>query len=84
LKRFERALAVKPDYAPYYVNAATALVATNQQDEAVKQLKKALSLDSLLQPAVQLLSQIYREQGQAEKANEVRTQYEKAMGISDH
>ncbi|HEX4810057.1 MAG TPA: hypothetical protein VH325_14055 [Bryobacteraceae bacterium] len=82
LKRFERAIDLNPRYAPYYVDTASALLATNQPAEAARQLEKALALDSLLQPAVQLLDQIYRNQGQTEKAKDLQTKYEKAMGIS--
>lgn len=58
LKRFERAISLKPDYAPYYVNAATALLATNRPSDAAQQLNKALSLDPLLKPASELLHQL--------------------------
>ncbi|MGC2659619.1 MAG: tetratricopeptide repeat protein [Bryobacteraceae bacterium] len=82
LKRFEKVIALKPDYAPYYVNAATAMLSLNQPSEAAQQLEKALSLDSLLQPAVQLLGQIYREQGQDDKAKTLQAKYDRAMGIT--
>jgi hypothetical protein len=84
LKRFDRVLTLKPDYAPYYVNAATALEALDRHGEAAKRLEKALTLDPLLQRAVQLLDQIYVKQGQPEKANALRTKYDRAMGISVH
>jgi Tetratricopeptide repeat len=80
LKCFERVIALEPNYAPYYVNAATALMAANQPSAAATQLEKALSLDSLLKPAIQLLAQIYRDRGEAEKANALQSKYEQAMG----
>lgn len=83
LKRFERATTLKPQYAPYYVNKATALVALNQRAEAVKQLEKAVALDSLLQPAVELFSHILDESEPA-KANGLRADYDRAMRISRH
>jgi hypothetical protein len=84
LKRFEKAIALKPDYAPFYVNAAGALLATNQPKEAALLLEKALSLDSLLQPAVELLVQVYKDQGEAAKAAALQARYEQALGISHH
>ena len=82
LKRFERVVALKPAYAPYYLNAATALLDTNQAPEAAKYLEKALSIDPLLEPAVQLLGRVYQEQGEAEKARKLRADYEHAIGVS--
>jgi hypothetical protein len=82
LKRFEKVIALKPGYAPYYVNAAAALMGTDQPADAISQLRKALELDSLLQPAVELLGRIYQERGQPEQSNEVRLKHEQAMGIS--
>jgi hypothetical protein len=84
LKCFRRVIALKPSYAPFYVNAATALLATNQLAEAIQQLEKAVTLDSLLQEAVQLLCQAYREQGEPEKARERLARYDHAMSITRH
>ena len=36
LKRFNKVILLKPDYAPYYVNAAAAMMALNQPEEAEK------------------------------------------------
>ncbi len=80
-KRFEKALSLKPNYAPYRVNAATVLVALNRPDEAIRQLQLAVALDPLLQPAVLLLAKLYREQGQAEKADRLISGFRQAMGV---
>jgi cytochrome c-type biogenesis protein CcmH/NrfG len=82
LRRFEKTLALKPNYAPYYVNAATALIALNRLDEAANQLKRALSLDPLLQQAVSLLSEVDQRQGRADEAAKLRARYAQAMEIS--
>ena len=82
LTRFERVIALKPNYAPYYVNAATAFMGMGNMAEAIQQLQKALSLDPLLQPAVQLLCQIYRQSGHEEEARDRQAQYDAAMGIT--
>jgi tetratricopeptide (TPR) repeat protein len=84
LKRFTKASLLKPDYAPYYVNAATAFLALKQPDEAAAQLKKALELDPLLEQAVLLLSEIDQQQGRGDEAKKLRAQYAQAMGISVH
>lgn len=84
LKRFEKVIELQPGYAPYHVNIAKALLGTNHTQEAAQELEKALGLDALFQPAVELLGEVYRGQGQIEKANEVTTKYEQAMGISRH
>jgi predicted Zn-dependent protease len=84
LKRFEKVVELQPGYAPYHVNMARALLGTNHTPEAARELEKALALDALFQPAVELLSDVYRGQGQIEKANDLTTKYEQAMGISRH
>jgi tetratricopeptide (TPR) repeat protein len=84
LKCFRKVLTLRPDYAPYYVNAAMALLATNQTAEAAIQLEKARALDPLLEQTTQLLHQIYHDQGQKEKSEAVLAEYDKAMGSSHH
>ena len=83
-KRFEKAVLLKPGYAPYHANLAQALLAMKQPSEAGRELEKALALDALFAPAVELLSDVYREQGETEKADELVAEYEQAMGISRH
>ncbi len=84
LKRFEKVVELQPGYAPYHVNVARALLGTNHTQEAAQELEKALALDALFRPAVELLSEVYRGQGRIEKANDLKTKYEQAMGISHH
>jgi hypothetical protein len=81
-KRFERVLSLTPNYAPYRVNAATALAAMNRPGEAIQQLQHALALDPLLQPAVQSLAKLYREQGEPEKADRLISGFRQAMGAA--
>lgn len=82
LKRFDKVTALKPDYAPYHVNAAAALMALNQPQDAEKELQKALSLDPLLQQAVQLLSRVYDARGDHAKAMDLMAKYNAAVGIT--
>jgi predicted Zn-dependent protease len=56
LRRFEKVLAMRPAYAPYEVNVASALIAAGNKVEARRHLQRALQLDPLLQQAVELLS----------------------------
>ncbi len=82
LPRFEKALSLRPDYAPYEVNVATALLESKRPDEAIAHLKKALQIDPLLQQATALLVTIYRQQGQNDAAALVLREYRSAMGIT--
>jgi hypothetical protein len=84
LKRFEKVVELQPGYAPYHWNLARALLGTNHAPEAAGELEKALALDALFQPAVELLSEVYRGQGQIEKGNDLMRKYEQAVGISRH
>jgi hypothetical protein len=79
---FESALEFRPNYAPYRVNLATALLADGNSGEAQRQLERAVELDPLLEQAVQLLSRVYRMEGQSTKAEEVTTKYRASMGIT--
>jgi hypothetical protein len=47
---------MRPAYAPYEVNVASALIAAGNKVEARRHLQRALQLDPLLQQAVELLS----------------------------
>jgi predicted Zn-dependent protease len=80
LKCFRRVVALKPKYASYHVNLATALIDLKQPAAAVAELEKARALDPLLQGPVQLLHQIYHEMGQEDKSKAVLAEYDKAMG----
>ena len=82
LRRFEKVLLLRPAYAPYEVNAASALIAAGRKAEAVPHLERALQLDPLLEPAVELLRGLYTELGEGAKAAELVGRYKRDMGIT--
>jgi predicted Zn-dependent protease len=82
LRRFEKVLVLRPVYAPYEVNAASALIAAGRKSEAVRHLERALQLDPLLQQAVELLSGLYRDQDESAKAAGIVAQYRREMGFA--
>ena len=67
LRRFEKVLVLRPAYAPYEVNAASALIAAGRRAEALRHLEKALQLDPLLQQAVDLRGSLYKDQDESGK-----------------
>jgi hypothetical protein len=81
-KRFARALALRPEYAPYEVNLANALLESGDRAGAIEHLNHALALDPLLEQAAESLARAYRSQGEAEKAEQVLQNYRTAMGIT--
>lgn len=81
-REFEKALALRPNFAPYEVNLAGAMLAAGDSAGAMPHLERAVKLDPLLLQAVQLLGQDYRTQGQSAKAEELIAHYRAAMGIS--
>jgi hypothetical protein len=81
LRRFEKVLVLRPAYAPYEVNAASALMADGRKSEALRQLERAVHLDPLLQQAVELLSSLYRDEGESAKAAGLIAQYRREMGF---
>jgi hypothetical protein len=82
LRRFEKVLLLRPAYAPYEVNVASALLAAGRRAEAVQHLERALELDPLLEQAVELLSGIYRDQGDGVKAAKLIARYQHDMSIA--
>ena len=82
LRRFEKVLLLRPEYAPYEVNTASALIAAGMKAEAVRHLERALELDPLLERAVELLSGLYRERGDGAKAARLIAGYQHEMGIT--
>jgi hypothetical protein len=80
---YRRAIAVKPDFAPYQVNLAAALLKQGKKLEAKQCLEKALELDPLLESGVQILSGLYQDLGEREKAEKLQRQYRRAMGYKD-
>jgi Tfp pilus assembly protein PilF len=73
---------LRPTYAPYEVNVATALIAAGRKAEALHHLEKALRLDPLLQQAIELLSSVYKDQDESAKAAGLVAQYQHEMGIT--
>ena len=82
LRRFEKVLVLRPAYAPYEVNAASALIAAGRKAEALRHLERALQLDPLLQQAVELLSIVYKDQGDNAKSAALIAQYQREMGVT--
>ena len=82
LRRFEKVLALRPAYAPYEVNAASALIAAGRKAEAQRHLERALQLDPLLEQAVEMLSEIYREEGVPARAAGLIAHYRREMGFA--
>jgi hypothetical protein len=80
-RRFKRALELRPDYAPYEVNLAAALLDQGDVKEATRHLERAVQLDPLLQQAVQLLRQAYVAQGRTAQAEDLIRRYRSAMGF---
>ncbi len=81
-RRFMKALQQRPDYAPYHVNAASALLQQGNLAEATQHLERAVQLDPLLDNAVELLSYVYRTQGEQTRSEELMARYRRAMGIT--
>jgi predicted Zn-dependent protease len=82
LRRFEKVLSLRPAYAPYEVNAASALIAAGRKAEAQRHLERALLLDPLLAQAVELLSGLYRDADEGAKAAGIVAQYRREMGLA--
>jgi len=78
--RYRQAVALKPDFVPYQVNLAAALLKEGRKQEAKQYLEKALQLDPLLESGVQILSRLYQELGEKEKAEALWARYRVAMG----
>ena len=79
-KHYRQAVALMPDFAPYQVNLAAALLKEGRKQEARQYLERALQVDPLLESGVQLLSRLYRELGKKEKAENLGARYRLAMG----
>ncbi len=81
VRRFARALTLRPGYAPYEVNLASALLAADDPKQAQQHAEHAVELDPLLPEAVNLLNRIYQMQGERGRANQLMARYRSAMGI---
>jgi predicted Zn-dependent protease len=80
---YRRAVALKPDFAPYQVNWASALLKQGKTPEARQCLEHALELDPLLESGVQLLSRLYQDLGEKERAEKLQADYRRAMGYQN-
>lgn len=80
---FERALAARPQYAPYEVNLAGALMDMGDGTGGTRHLERAVELDPLLAQAVELLRQAYQAQGDQAKADELMNRYHRQMAITE-
>lgn len=81
-KRFQEALSLRPRYAPYEVNLASALLNAGDRSEAIRHLEHALEMDPLLQKAVALLAAAYNGEGDGIKAAAVVNRFQTAMGVT--
>jgi tetratricopeptide (TPR) repeat protein len=79
--RFARALRLRPNYAPYEVNLAVSLLDQSKVAEGAQHLERAVQLDPLLQQGVELVSQVYRSQGEEARADGLLSRYRQAMGM---
>jgi hypothetical protein len=79
-KRYRQAVVLTPDFAPYQVNLAATLLKEGKKPEARQFLESALKLDPLLESGVQMLSALYHESGETDKAEALRARYRAAMG----
>jgi predicted Zn-dependent protease len=82
VRRFQKVLVLRPAYAPYEVNAASALIAAGRKSEALSHLERALQLDPLLEQAVELLSRLYKDEKESAKAAGIVAQYRREMGFA--
>lgn len=73
---FEQALQAQPDYAPYHVNAATAVNLAGDPAKAIQLLERAITLDPSLEAAYRRLTEIYARTGQRAK---VRSTFERYL-----
>jgi hypothetical protein len=77
---YRKSVALKPDFAPYQVNLSAALLKEGKKSEAKQWLEKALQRDPLLESGVKIMSQIYQDMGEKEKADALLARYREAMG----
>jgi hypothetical protein len=81
--QYRKAVALKPDFAPYQVNLAGALLKDGKKQKARQYLEKALQLDPLLESGVQILSGLYQESGEKKEAEALQARYRLAMGYKE-
>lgn len=79
LKAFERVLQLAPDSATGEEDVGTALLESGQTGKAAPHLERALELDPLLLSAATALQEVYRKQGQNEKADALGERMRRSM-----
>jgi len=79
LRAFDRVLQLAPDNAASEEDAGVACLESGQVEKAASHLERALQLDPLLLSAATALQEVYRKQGNREKAAAVATQVRRAM-----
>ena len=78
---FSRLTKIEPDSAEAQTDLAASLIRLDRQAEAKEHLERAVALDPLFHPAVNLLGRLYLQQGDAVKAHDLTTSYQRAMGV---
>ena len=79
LRAFDRVLQLVPDGAGSEEDVGMAALESGQVEKAASHLTKALELDPLLLSAATALQELYRNQGDTEKAAAVADQIQRAM-----
>jgi tetratricopeptide (TPR) repeat protein len=79
LKAFEWVLQLMPDSATSEEDAGVAFLQSGQIEKAASHLERALELDPLLLSAGTALQEVYRRQGNSEKADALADQMRRAM-----
>lgn len=79
LRAFDRVLQLVPDSAAAEEDAGVACLESGQVEKAASHLERALKLDPLLLSAATALQEVYRKQGDNEKAAALASQMRRAM-----
>jgi tetratricopeptide (TPR) repeat protein len=79
LRAFERVLQLVPNRATAEEDAGTACLEAGQVAKAALHLQRAMELDPLLLSAATALQEVYRKQGDNEKAAALVSQIARAM-----
>lgn len=79
LKAFELVLKLAPDSATSEENAGLACLQSGQLENAASHLERAVKLDPLLLSAGTALQEVYRRQGNTEKADDLAERMRRAM-----
>jgi photosynthetic reaction center cytochrome c subunit len=79
---FERALQLHPDSVTGETNAASAYLQAGDQNRAIAHLERAVALDPLHLAADAPLIELYKQQGEAEKAAELSSKVSAALSAN--